>query len=131
MPQPPGNAVEISVILLDNIRWHEEIDERAEEHDVKPFPSEPVSHSSFAAIMLASLLALVAMIWQHSACVTAAATIQKMAYGTVKGEVGGRAMVLGWVGLVFLLVSAIGIWIMIMSIKLLNPGRRLITLADL
>lgn len=100
--------------------WHEETDENGSERDVKPFPSRPLSRIALAALTLASLLALVSMMWQHTASVAAATTAQDMAYGEVKTHVGAIAMALGWIGLAFLAIPAIGLLVMILSITLLD-----------
>lgn len=100
--------------------WHEEMDASGSEHDVKPFPSRPVSQVALAASALASLLALVSMMWQHTTSVAAATTAQDTAYGAVKTHVGAIAMALGWLGLAFLIIPAIGLLVMIMSISLLD-----------
>ena len=94
------------------------MDEAGSERDVKPFPSRPVSQVALAAITLATLLALVSMMWQHTASVAAASTAQDLAYGAVKSEVGAASMALGWLGLAFLAVSALGL--LVMSINLLD-----------
>ena len=100
--------------------WHEETDEAGSERDVKPFPSRPVSQVALGSVSLASLLALVSMMWQHTASVAAATTAQDMAYGSVTSRVGAAAMALGWIGLAFLVVPAIGLLVMILSIQLLD-----------
>ena len=100
--------------------WHEETDENGSERDVKPFPSRPVSKVALAASTLASLLALVSMMWQHTASVAAATVAQDMAYGAVKTHVGAVSMALGWLGLAFLMLSTIGLLVMILSIQLLD-----------
>ena len=111
----------ISILLLLTFPgWHGEVDDDGSDRDVKPFPSRPVTRIVLAATTLASLLALVSMMWQHTASVAAATTAQDLAYGTVKSEVGGRAMALGWAALAFLVIPAVGILILIMSISLLD-----------
>lgn len=60
------------------------------------------------------------MMWQHTASVAAATTAQDLGYGTVRSEVGAASMALGWLGLTFLAISAIGLLVMIMSIQLLD-----------
>ena len=70
--------------------------------------------------MLASLLALVSMMWQHTASVAAATTAQDMAYGAVKSRVGAVSMTLGWMALAFLIISALGLALVILSIRLID-----------
>ena len=100
--------------------WHTETDERGSERDVKPFPSRPVSQIALGATLLASLLALVSMMWQHTASVAAATTAQDMTYGAVKSQVGAASMTLGWIGLALMAIPALGLSVMIMSISLLD-----------
>ena len=60
------------------------------------------------------------MMWQHTASVAAATTAQDLGYGTVKSEVGAASMTLGWLGLTFLAIPAMGLLLMIISIQLLD-----------
>ena len=96
-------AVALAIIaiglLLTFPGWHQETNETGSEIDVKPFPSRPVSNLALAVSVLATLLALVSTIWQHTASVAVATTVQDMGYGTIKSEVGAMAMALAWVGL--------------------------------
>lgn len=111
----------IAICLLATFPgWHTETDDRGDELDVKPFPSKSVSQITLAATTLASLLALVSMMWQHAASVAAATTAQDLAYGAVNSKVGAATMALGWLGLAFLVISALGILVMVMSISLLD-----------
>lgn len=100
--------------------WHVETDEAGSERDVKPFPSRPVSQVAMAALILATLLALVSMMWQHTASVAAATMAEDMAYGTVKAEVGPAAVALGWIGLALLAIPALGLFALTRSITLLD-----------
>jgi hypothetical protein len=97
--------------------WYQETNETGEVRDVKPFPSRPVSNLTLAASVLATLLALVSMMWQHTASVAVATAVQDMGYGTIKSEVGAMAMALGWVGLGCVAVSAIVLALMVLSIR--------------
>ena len=58
------------------------------------------------------------MVWQHTASVAVATTIQDIGYGTINSKVGASAMALGWVGLGCLAISALGLLVMILSIQL-------------
>ena len=100
--------------------WHEEHDDNGSDREVKPFPSRPVSQIALATSTLASLLALVSMIWQHTASVAAATTAQDLGYGTVRSEVGATSLALGWVGFALMVLPAIGLLVMILSIRLLD-----------
>ena len=107
-------------LLLTFPGWHQEVDDNGSEHEVKPFPSRPVSLIALAASTLGAMLALVSMIWQHTASVAAATTAQNLGYGTVKSAVGVTALVLGWIAFAFLALTAIGLLVMILSIRILN-----------
>lgn len=111
----------IAVCLLFTFPgWHEELDENGSEREVKPYPSRPVSLIALAASTLASLLALVSMIWQHTASVAAATTAEGLGYGTVKSEVGATVLVLGWMGFALMALAAVGLLVMVLSINLLD-----------
>ena len=60
------------------------------------------------------------MIWQHTASVAVATTVQNTGYGTINSKVGASAMALGWVGLGCLAISALGLLTMNLSIQLFN-----------
>ena len=107
-------------LLLTFPGWHEEHDDNGSEREVKPFPSRPISLIALAASTLASMLALVSMMWQHTASVAAATTAQDLGYGTVKSGVGATVLALGWVGVALMALSAIGLLVMILSIRILD-----------
>ena len=100
--------------------WQEETDENGSIRDVKPFPSRPVSQVAFAAVTLATFLALISMMWQHTASVAAATAAQDLTYGAVNSQVGAESMALGWLGFAFLAIPAVGLLLMILSISLLD-----------
>ena len=74
---------------------------------------------ALAFSILAALLALVSVLWQHTASAAAATTAQDLGYGTVKSGVGAKAMALGWVGFALIALVAIGLTGMILSIRIL------------
>jgi len=92
------------------------------EREVKPFPSRPVSRWALAVVVLASLLAFVSAFWQHIACATGAAMVRSLSYGTVKTVVGPAAMILAWGSVFLAIVVAIGLLIMILSIRVLEEA---------
>ena len=108
------------VLLATFPGWHEEIDDRGSERDVKPFPSRPVSQVALALIFVASVFILVSVLWQHTASVAASTIAQDLGNGSVQSGVGTTAMVLGWFGFALFIIVTIGLLIMILSIKLLD-----------
>ena len=107
-------------LLLTFPGWHTEVDDDGSDREVKPFPSRPVSQIALAASTLGAMLALVSMIWQHTASVAAATTAQNLGYGTVKSAVGATVLALGWTAVAFLALTAIGLLVMILSIRMLG-----------
>lgn len=107
-------------LLLTFPGWHNEVDDNGSDREVKPFPSRPVSLIALAAATLGAMLALVSMIWQHTASVAAATTAQDLGYGTIKSAVGATTLALGWVGFALLALAAIGLLVMILSIRILD-----------
>lgn len=111
-------------LLLTFPGWHEELEEVDDDNDsereVKPFPSRPLSELALAASTLASMFALVSMLWQHTASVAAATTAQDLGYGTVRSEVGATALALGWAGLALMALVAMCLLVMILSIRILD-----------
>ena len=108
------------ILLATFPGWHEEIDDRGSEHDVKPFPSRPVSQVALALIFVASVFVLVSVLWQHTASVAASTIAADLGNGSVQSGVGTAAMVLGWFGFVLFIIVTIGLLVMILSIKLLD-----------
>lgn len=97
-----------------------EVGDNASEREVKPFPSRPVSQIALAASTVGAILALVSMVWQHTASVAAATTAQDLGYGTVKSAVGATTLALGWVGFALLALAAIGLLVIILSVRILD-----------
>jgi ABC-type multidrug transport system fused ATPase/permease subunit len=100
--------------------WHTDISSNGSEHEVKPFPSRPVSQVALATIFIASVFVLVSVLWQHTAAVAASTVAQDLGNGSVKSGVGTTAMILGWFGFGLLVVVTLGLLVMILSIQLLD-----------
>jgi len=100
--------------------WHTEEDAEGSEREVKPFPSRTVSDISFLLVLVASVLGLVAALWQHLSSAATSTMASALTYGTVSGDVGVGAMVLGWVSTGLLFVVAVALLIMIVSIRILQ-----------
>ena len=87
---------------------------------MKPFPSEPISRLICGILFVASFLALLSALWQHTAAVAFATTVQNMAYGSVKSKVGAAAIGLGWAALALHILAFLPILIMIEYIRKLD-----------
>ena len=106
----------VSMCLLATFPgWHYEEDGDGNDREIKPFPGKKVSFTAMTSSVFASLLALAAMTWQHTASVAAATMAQNLGYGTVKSEVGAASLALGWVGSALMVISALGLVIMVLS----------------
>lgn len=100
--------------------WHTSMSSDGSEHEVKPFPSRPVSQAALATIFIASVFVLVSVMWQHTAAVAASTIAQDLGNGVVRSGVGTAAMVLGWFGFGLLVIVTLGLLVMILSIQLLD-----------
>ena len=62
--------------------WHTDTSSSGSEHEVKPFPSRPVSQVALATIFIASVFVLVSVLWQHTAAVAASTVAQDLGNGS-------------------------------------------------
>lgn len=88
--------------------------------DVKRFPSPFVSQVALALLFIAAIFLLVSVLWQHTASVAAAQVAQDFGNGSVRSGVGLSAMVLGWFGFALIVLVAIGLLVMIISMRVLD-----------
>jgi hypothetical protein len=79
-----------------------------------------MSQWASAVAVLASLCAFVSAFWQHISCATGGAMVRSLSYGTVKAVVGPAAMILAWGSVFLVIVVAVGLLVMILSIKVLE-----------
>lgn len=100
--------------------WHEEENSEGSAMDVKPFPSRPVSRVALGCTTASAIVALLASFWQHMAGAAASAMAAAFTYGAAKGGIGAGAIVCGWLSFVLLMIVALGLVIMILSIKVLD-----------
>lgn len=100
--------------------WHDEEDSEGSEHEIKPFPSRPVSQIALAIIFIASIFVLVSVLWQHTASVAASIIAQDFGNGSVRSGVGTSAIVMGWFSFALLIIVTIGLLVMILSISVLT-----------
>ena len=71
-------------------------------------------------LVWASLLAFVSLLWQHVATAAVATSIGTILDGAVVTHVGAGVMALGWVGVVLLTVVLMMMFVMLISIRLLD-----------
>jgi len=100
--------------------WHQETDESGSEVEVKPFPSRRVSHAAAMTLVPGLMLAFISVLWQHINASAAASMVETFSYGGVSGHVGPAAMVLAWVAIFLISFVAIGLIVMIISIRLIK-----------
>jgi hypothetical protein len=108
------------VLLSTFPGWQTEEGSDGSEREVKPFPSTPVSQVALISALAASVLALVAALWQHLSSAATSTMAGTLMYGTVSAQVGAGAMAMGWVGTALLFVVMFGLLIMILSMKVLE-----------
>lgn len=75
---------------------------------------------ALSIIFIASIFVLVSVLWQHTASVAASIIAQDFGNGSVKSGVGTSAMVMGWFSFSLLIIVAIGLLVMILSIRVLG-----------
>ena len=84
---------------------------------MKPFPGKVLTYSICGLLAAAAFLSLISSLWQHVAAVAFTTTIEKMAYGSVKSEVGAGAIGFGWVSLALYIVAFCAVLTMILAIR--------------
>jgi hypothetical protein len=100
--------------------WHEEIDADGEEKEVRPFPGGFISRFSLIVSSSAVWFAFVSVFWQHINSSSTATMAEVLNYGAVSGHVGTTAMALGWISVGAIIVVSLAVWLMILSIKILQ-----------
>jgi hypothetical protein len=83
------------VIVASFLGWHMEDKEDGNEREVKHFRSKLGSQAALAVLAIASFLAFVSVLWQHTSSSAAAVMGQNLSYRTVKGHGASVAMVFG------------------------------------
>lgn len=87
------------------------------EREIKPFPSRPVSMAALACALVAFLVCLMSIFWQHLSSSATATMVKVLTYGTTTGHVGATAMALGWVSVLLLMTTTITILVIILRIR--------------
>ena len=110
------------VLLATFPGWHAERDPvTGSDVDVKPFPSRPVSQVALACTFVASVLLLIASLWQHIGAVGAAAMAVSANYGNVKTVIGAGAMSVSWIG--FTLTTIVTSGLLVIFVSIINLDR--------
>lgn len=60
------------------------------------------------------------MVWQHVASVAAATTAKHLGGGSVGSAVGHAALAAGWAGFAALAITAVGVVVLVLSIRVLD-----------
>ncbi|KAK0656300.1 Ca2+ regulator and membrane fusion protein Fig1-domain-containing protein [Cercophora newfieldiana] len=107
------------VLLATFPGWHDEEDSEGSERQVKPFPSRRVSQIALSLYTAAFLLSFITVLWQHLGSAAAYTLANALTYDTIDASVGAGAMALGWVGVGLSALTALGMLLMIMSIRVL------------
>lgn len=102
--------------------WQEEIDDDGSIVDVKPFPHRGLLAVAALLSVLASILALLSMLWQHTASVTFVTNVENMNYRLVKGHVGAVGLALGWLAVGAMLLGSAGLVVIISAIRVLDKS---------
>jgi len=76
--------------------------------------------ASLGIVSIAALLGLISALWQHLSTAATTVMVKTLTYNSVAGHVGTAAMVLGWAGAAICVVVALGIVLMMMSLKVLS-----------
>lgn len=111
----------VSLAVMD-IRGprREEKDEDSREQLYTRLPSKWQNYFVMAIMVVTTILTSVSVLWQHIVSSAAVALGQNLSYGTVQGQVGTVAMVLGWGGVFVDVLSVLAVIIQIVSFIILE-----------
>ncbi|UNI22504.1 hypothetical protein JDV02_008390 [Purpureocillium takamizusanense] len=98
--------------------WHEEEDTGGSLREVKPFPSRAMSTFALLCSSLATAVAYVAALWQHTSCAATGMLFEALRYGAVEAHTGMAAVALGWMSVLLCAICGIGMIVMILSIRI-------------
>ena len=104
--------------------WHDEKDPRTgSDVEVKQFPSKRLSFNAAALLLGASVLLFASALWQHVAAVGAAALVGNVSNIGLQASVGKLSTALIWAAFVIDLICFVGVYVMILSVLLLDSLR--------
>ncbi|KAK7917488.1 membrane fusion mating protein FIG1, partial [Apiospora marii] len=111
----------VATLLLGTFPgWHKQeggSDESTQE--VKPFPSRAATYTVLMLLFAASCLGSASVFWQHIGSASSAVTIETMSRELVEVTVGTLAITFGWLGVLFTIITTLGIALMVVSIRFL------------
>jgi hypothetical protein len=107
------------ILLATFPGWYEEEDSEGSEREVKPFPSRTVSQIALALYSFAFLFSFITVLWQHIGSAAAHTLAKTLTYDSIDVSVGAGAMALGWVGVGCIGVTAFGLLVIILAIRVL------------
>ncbi|MCJ1245203.1 hypothetical protein MMC30_002404 [Trapelia coarctata] len=91
-------------------RWYEDMYDFRPRRALLPFSAKPETFGVLGTVNVGAVLALVSIVWQHTAAAAAASTAQTMGYGIIYSKVGPVAVGLGWSALALYIVVALSLW---------------------
>lgn len=103
-------------------RWRDEADENGSIMQVLHLPSLALMFLCLGLNLMAVILLLVAVLWQHVAAVAHSATVKAAFGGVVHSGVGDTAMGLGWGAMAAAFVAAIGTYFIFLGVRLLRTS---------
>ena len=68
--------------------------------------------------LLATAVAYVAALWQHTSCAATGTLFESLRYGAVEVHIGAGAAALGWISVFVCAVCGVGMIVMILSIRI-------------
>jgi len=96
------------------------VDENDEDIEILPFPSKRVVVITLICSFCAAFMALVSSLWQHSAAVATKYSTLAIGYGNISTATGAGPIVLGWIATTLLMLLTIGMFVMLVSMIILD-----------
>lgn len=101
--------------------WHYEHDDlTGSDIDVKPFPAKSSVAVILSCSFMATMLTLVASLWQHTAAVAVASVIGSIGHESLNTSIGAAAMAMSWAAFGILSTITIMMWVMRESMRVLD-----------
>ncbi|KAI0532540.1 Ca2+ regulator and membrane fusion protein Fig1-domain-containing protein [Xylaria digitata] len=111
----------LTIFLLSTFpSWHEEEDSQGYIREISPFSSYKVLYITLGLSFVASLLGFASAFWQHIGAADASTLAGSLTYNMVVARVGITSSVLGWVAAAVATIVALGILLLIVSVRKLT-----------